>query len=140
MKKLLLCIVTVAAFASMNGVALGGRTYSAEAFIQNGNGDCGANLPQDAAIGVVTFHRTGNVVRVAVDLAHGTPDVKYGVVLFENSPAACDAIDEVAAFPTNNRGEGSSVGQTLVPEEATRFFAWVYGGSREGDTPTVTLP
>jgi hypothetical protein len=140
MKKLLLCIVTVVAFACMSGVALGGRTYSAEAFIQNGNGECGANEPHDAVLGVVTFHRTGNVLRVAFDMEHGTPDATYEVLVFENAPNPCQEIAEDEGFTTNNRGEGHFTFEVPVEEDATTFFAEPYGAARYGDTPTVALP
>jgi hypothetical protein len=143
MKKLLLCIVTVAALACMSGVALGGKTYSAEAFIQNGNGECGANEPSDAVVGVVTFHRTGNVVRFAIDVEHGTPDSSYNAELWQSyPPAACVPLfSDDDAFTTNNRGEGHFTGEVEVEEDATTFFGDTFGGpARGGDTPIVTLP
>lgn len=140
MKRLLLCIATVAAFAFMTDVALGGKTYSAEAFIQNGNGSCGTNEPQDPVIGIVTFHRTGNVIRFAVDVEHGAHNAPYGVSLWENSPIYCELIYGADQLTTNNRGEGHYTGELKVEEDQTTFFADVSGPAGGGETRTVALP
>jgi hypothetical protein len=121
------------------GVALGGRTYGAEAFIQNGNDFCGANEPGAAVVGVVTFHRTGNVVRFAFDVERGTPDAEYDALVLENSPIFCYEIFRIA-FTTNNRGEGHFTGEVTVEADATALFADAYNPARGGDTTTVTLP
>jgi hypothetical protein len=141
MKKLLLCIVTLGAFACMSGVALGARTYSAEAFIQSGNEDCGENLPNLPGIGVATYHRTGNIVKVAFDLQRGIPDSKYGVSLWGRySFGLCMEVAFVGALGTNKRGEGYVSGEVEVPAESTSLFATGEGPDGYNDTTAVTLP
>lgn len=126
--------------ATSAGALNGPSAHGAAAMIQQGNGECGANLSFLPTIGEVGFVRVGNEVTVTVSMQHAARYADYRVLLYRSYGRGSCADDTSLGYVyTNTKGNGFGIFSAYEPSNISWFFADPsYDGAN--DTPSVFLP
>src|SRR5262245_13237627 len=106
--------------------------------IQEGNGFCGADVPELPVIGFVNYHRTGDTIAIQYHIEKGRPNEDYRIQVWGDF---CTFFGELGTIRTNKNGVANFNGTIEVPETTTRIFATAWNdNSFWNDTPAVDLP
>jgi len=125
-------LLLAAMLTLLPSVVLAGGHWSATAPIQQGNANCGVDLPQLPVMGTVDFTRKGQSIAMTFHLDGAAPGSSYQAELWSGD---CHLVQELGTVTTDGSGDGSATFSTRARGQS--FFATVYGDNGYNDTTIV---